>query len=574
MTESEERCIMCERLNKIYYKLYEAIGENGFDVNLDLDEIYSGVLIDFSLNAAGFLSVQNFDYLAESLKESDIKKLLGGTFLLKQLSGDEIESLTDGIQTKTVDKKDHKQTTLYSIQDGKYYIHTKNGKNTLVLKTPPATYNFKHNIKPTPAEFFHKIRNLLAHSVQYKSSSRILLFSNEGYIELSKMWLRGYSEMFVRDAKTFDTKHAKQTMLAELEATGNTLQNIDDINKALSSIKRYFPPEVVSSFFRVNNLVRYRLEYQQEFFKQSLEDKVDTLIQIIDKNPNLLTQTSETINPVIIYNLQQLMSNELSKRGVRAELNEDDDIWQRSDEADKEYADFERKYKFIMAMAEGKKDAKSRALLNNSQKELERIMAKNDAIERDLDIREKLEFAHMSLYDEQKLKYLPVEVAVNVITLMGYNNIISSGFYEDTLAETDFTKLTPAQKSFFERFDLDAVTYTSKGRTFKQPYSPETNCFILTAIRNAISHGFMTYHLPPLKSGQKASFKDAKITFYLDWQDITVTATVDEFYKIFSSGEFEKKRPQSVVTGRVVEVLYQAPEDTEANSDKSGYDFS
>ncbi len=567
MTESEERIILSRGQNQIFERIYQNISSNGFDTNINFDGIETGKLIDFSLSAAGFLSVQNFENLESTLHDSDIKKIIGGTFKLKILTPREVEELTTGIKTHTNNRKNHSTTALFTIQDGKYSIVSKNGRNVLTLQTPPIEYQFKGVEKLEPRELFRRVRNLLAHSVQYKSNSKILLFSNDGCIEISKMWLRGYSELFVSSSETFDTLKAKIMLTKELQQTGNYLESFEDINKGLSAIKSIFPPEIVTNYYRVNNFVNFRLKYQPDFFKKPIDEKIEMLIQLLEKNPNFLTGSNETINPSIVYNIQQLVSDTLKERKVSTTLNPDDDIYARQAEILEKISAFNRKYKMYEMVSEKKKDPKHLGILLSLEKEVTKLSAEFDGINREIENRKKMESSSMILYNTEDIRNLPVEVASNVVALLGYNNLITSGFFEDTLAKTDINTLTPEQEKFFNKINLNNIICSQYGQKFSKPYNAESICLILTFIRNSISHGMISYRFPSLKSGQVADFKDVELTFYLDRQDIMVTASVDEFYKLFMSGSFTMKRPKEVITGYINEVKTTSPISTNENGE-------
>ena len=139
--------------------------------------------------------------------------------------------------------------------------------------------------------------------------------------------------------------------------------------------------------------------------------------------------------------------------------------------------------------------------------------------------------------------------------------MVTSGYYEDTISKTNYTDLSPAQRGFFDRLNLDSLDYIYRGRALPKPYSAESKIFILSAIRNSICHSLISYKLPSLKQGQKANFNDAEITFFLDRNDIQVVGTVADMYEIFTSEEFFKKRPEGVMTKPSSNMKFEVPED-------------
>lgn len=555
-TESEAKCIYAESLNDLLVRIYQHIEKNGFNTDLFLEDFQSEELINFGIATTGFLSVQNFEQLIGTLKDSEIDNIIGGTFNLKKLSYREAADITRKCDAKpTQTKNKGTKTPLYKIQDSSYSIVSKNGKNTLVLKTPEVEYFTTATNPITTKDVFHMIRNLTAHSTSYKAGSKIIFYTEDGYLELPRMWFRGYSELFVNNLSQFDTEKAKTILHSELPKQGNYLESFDDINKALSAIKGLFDKEIVSNFFRVNNFVKYRLTYQPDFFERPLEEKIEILVQIIEKNPNYLTKPSETINPSIIYNLQQLVSRELAKRDVKAQLNSDDPLFEESEQLAAEYADFQRQYNFVMQNKNPKP-----ALLQHLIKKLEELDARKARLLATIENREKLESAHMELYSAEELEFLPIEVAVNVIALMAYNSLVTSGYYEDVLSTADYKNLSTEHKRFVNGLNLDELTYHYQDKKFSTPFAADNKYYILSAMRNAICHGLISYELPTAKKGEAADFTSAKITFYLDREDIMVSGTVESFFKLLSSAEFFKTRPESMLSKPIAMMKKSLPD--------------
>ena len=544
MTESTARGIFAESINDLLVRIYQhIIPETGFVTELFLDDFTDTEVINFGIATTGFLSMQNFEQIASGLSSSDIDNIIGGTFNLKQLSRQDVLEMTSGLDTKTTTKNGVTKTVLYKIQDSSYAIVSRYGKNKLVLKTPEVEYHSPSKVACSTKDMLQLIRNLSAHSMPYKFASKVVYYTNDGYVSLPRMWFRGYSELFAKDDPTFDSKTAKEILLKELPASGNTLENSKDINKALSLIKNLFDADTLKNFFRVNNFVNYRIACDPIFFEMNFEDKVETLVQIIEKNPNYISSASETINPRIIYNLQQLVSHELTKRQAKSQLNEDDEIFEEVARFQKEYEDFHKQYELIQKVKNP-----NPALVKNLLKKSEALDAKQKSIEQTLLAREKLESANMGLYNASDLEYLSVEVAVNLIALMGYNSLVSSAFYEDTLANTSLSNLSAEQKRFFKEINLDNLTYSFGTKKFTTPYDDENKAFILSAIRNAICHGLISFQLPPISNDKVTNFEDVQVTFYRDRDDSKVTGSVKDFFEIFSSSFFTKERPEYIIT--------------------------
>lgn len=542
MTESDARCKLAESHNDVLCRLFDNVHASHFDPFVFLEDVPESVLVNFGLATTGFLGIQNFENFFDELKESEIEDILEGTFSLRTLSAEEVKNLTKDVKPSAIKTKNGvTKIKLHRVQDGSYSIVTKHGKSTLVLKTDPvAFYTNNPNHKITIKDMFHMVRNNAAHSIAYKTNGGVVFFTDQGYIEVSRMWFRGYSELFAKEKTVFDVNKAREILNQEI-ASGNELSNFDDVKKALSAIKGCFNKNILENYFRVVNFVNYRLQYQENFYNIKTTDKVEILIQILEKNPSYLTGSKETINPRLIYNIKQITALELMARDSRAQLSVESKLHEE--------------YKELMARKENMEKRLAR-VLETDNKALRRVLQRDfDQLCRDIDSfntryanSTKMESADMTLYDSSDSIYLPVEMAVNIVSLMTFNSLVTSGFYEDTLSGTNFNQLSAAQNKFFDNINLDGITYYYKNKPLSTPYSAKDKCFILSAIRAAVCHSFINYRLPSLKQGETADFRNAEVVFELDRDEIKIVATVEDLYKIFSSEAFFKSRPESVLT--------------------------
>lgn len=560
-SESDARCILADTHNEILRRIYANLQSYYFDPVVNLEDVPEAVLTNFGLAATGFLGVQNFENLADGLEDREIDNIVNGTFNIKQLSPKEVAKLTEGLTI--VPKKGKNNTVkypLHRIQDGSYSIVSRYGKNTLVLKTTPVKYYTNNpNRRLTSKDVFHMIRNLAAHSVPYKCGTGVIFFTDDGYIEVSRMWFRGYSELFANQKSVFDIDKARTILKPLLKSQCNNLETFADINKALSLIKGCFDKNILANFFRVNNFVKFRIQYHDGFFEIDPEDRLEVLLQIIDKNPNYLLQASETISPRIIYNLQQLTSLELFARSSTATLSSDHELNSIGSELMERQENIQSRFEFL-------KNSKTanRTLVKLLERDFEQLMADMGSFASRYETSTKLESSNMDLYDLQDSLYLPTEVAVNTVALMAYNSLVTSGFCEDVFSGTRSTggsfNLNDSQKRFFDSINLDEIDYYYYGKPLTKPYSAEDKCFIISAIRNSICHALVSYRYPPLSQDATASFKNTEMTFYLDREDVKVVASVDAFYRMFAGGEFTKKRHSSIITGPTIPMRTQTPE--------------
>ena len=541
ITESIYKASVANGLRYILYLLYSNISEVGVRTHIDFSQVTDDELINFGLITTGFLSLQAFEN--NDITNEEYDKIIGGTFKLRNLTSEETKKLLTLYDTTLKPaKRDRLKANLCSIHDSTYSIVSKYKKDNLFLTTPGPKFHTNSNTPVTTVDFFKLIRNLTAHSMFYKFGNNVIYLTDNGYVSIPKMWLRGYSELFIRNQKTFDIERAREILLEELPKQNNTLSTDKEINQALSMIKSLFSPEIVKSYFRINNFVKTRLEYHTAFFKATLNDRIEILLNILDKNPNYIKQSNETINPRIIYNLQQLISKEIEKRELQNELTASDPLFNEMEKLESEMEACERAARFV-----GSLGRPSKALLQSRIKHNQETAAKVQSLMTRIQNQEKLSSANMDFYNPDNLTYLPIETSVNIIALFAYTNLVTSSLYEDTLANTDYNNLSPKQKQFFSQFDMSNISYIYKGQNYKIE-DPTSICYALLAIRNAICHGLISYRLTPLRQGSTANFQDAEITFYSDLEDIQVVGKNIDFFNLFIQPAFTSQRSKEVIT--------------------------
>lgn len=560
MTEAELKAIIAKQQNTILSRVFENISSDGVDTSIDLSDINSLFLSDFWIYTSGYLGIQNFENTMFSEKEVEL--ILNGSFELKELSPSEIETMCKNAQTKPPDQYRRAKVELYKIQDGTYFLTAYPKKYyyrtpvILNLETDPVVFDDKNPaFAVTPHDKLAIIRNLLAHSTPYVDGSKLKFYYHDSEIVLTKMWLRGYSELFAQKSSTINPKQLQEMLYTQLTQTGNMIDNTKDVDKALSLISTCFDENQRKNFFRLNNFVKIRLLYENDFYSKSLDEKIKIISQICAKNPNYIQGNCETINPSIIYNLQQLVSKELTNRGVEAILSDDDldseeyySLLKQKEETLRKCANLDNNFA---------KNTTSRFVQMQNErliKELKGLITKFNKHCELLERKRKLESSHMDMCDLEGLETLSVETAVNTVCLMAYNSLVTSAFYEDLLAYTSFDKLTEKQKIFFNGIKINNIAYSVEGQKFDKKFNPTNKCFILSGIRNAICHGLVTYHLPPVKQGEKVDFKDVCITFHNDIQNCEISGKLIDFYNLFSSKDFTKQRPHEIITGEICEM--------------------
>lgn len=551
-SESQARCYIADSIRFILHRMYSNINGAAVNTAIDFSDIDDSELIFFGLAATGFMSLQTFE--ADTIEDREYDKIIDGIFNLRDLTREETQRILENSGARYVDTKKGQKASISKIQGAEYSILTKNGKSTFMLKTPEPELHTPTAEPISTPDFFKLIRNLAAHSMFYKNGDDIFYYTNDGYVSVPTMWMRGYSELFVRKRPAFDASAAREILYNVLPAQNNTLSNEQEINDALSSIKHLFDADTLRHFYRVNNFVNARIKHQPVFFQIKLEEKIEIIINILEKSPNFLKQANETINPLIIYKLQQFVSQELERRETKNAIYEGSAIDQEIQALLAEYDSIQKQIEMIKSQKK-----QNHALLQYGIKRCKEIMAKQSSLQAKIDNHRKLSSSDMNFYDPEDLKYLPVEAAVNIVALLAYTDLVTSSFYEDTLKNTDYNNLSNAQKQFFSGFNFNNITYISKGKKTVVK-DPTDVCFTLRAIRNAICHGLISYKFNSLKQGETSSFENVEITFYSDIEDIQVVGTVKSFYDLFGPNGFTKDRPASVTTQEIAPLRKDVPD--------------
>lgn len=563
-TESDIKIFLAKNQAKILNLLFKNIKNDKFDLNVDLSSIPAESIRDFWVYTAGFLGVQNFDQIISSLPENEIDSMINGQFLLKELTDAEADKLAASAGTKINRRGFGSKTPLYTIQDGNYYI-LKNlpidraGKRYITcisLETDGVKlFTDRDDIEMTNEQAMHIIRNLMVHTTPYINGTRVNLFAeNDDYFQISKMWLRGYSELFSQAGSVASQENIKQILEDKLPVQANYLDNIQDVHNALTLVKDCFGKENSDSNFRVHNFIDYRLLYIKDFYKKSLDEKIDILSTILANNPNYTTSSSGTINPAIIYNLQQLVSKELVKRNLEANLSEEDieveklvALNNKAKELIKKYDDLEAKYTKNLSPFLSRQS-------KQISREIDSILRQFEFQQKKLENRRKLESSHMEMYNLNGLEHLPIEIAVNIVCLMGYNNLVTSGFYEDLLANTDYNNLSKEQSAFFSKFNFDGISYTFNNGEPETKFSPSQKAYLLASLRNAICHGQFSFKLPFQTKNPTCDFQNIQLKFVASWDNLEIKGKLIDFYNLFNLSPFTLARNKSIVTGTIREI--------------------
>lgn len=573
LEESSARIELAKNQNKIIKCLFDNISTSGFDIDIDLSDMPSTRLKDFWLYTTGFLGLLNYENDDNILREDDIIKILQGKFSLKPLTDTEVKKMLADIGQKEKRSGYSQSYKLYSIQDGTYtilknigYERLKGVCGKLFLETRPIEIFTDNKYFDTdPTRILKLIRNSLAHDVPFINGNMITLRCGEDEIDVSKMWMRGFAETFAMLSRKIDDKRILQELMQQLPLQGNYIDTDADIDKALSVIKNCFDEEIRKNFYRINNFVKVRIKYEPGFFEKSFEEKVRELAAIVSNNPNIITSSVETISPAIVYNLQQLVAKELVKRGEDAYLTEEDikmdyinELIAEKDRLDKKVELFQQRNPVLKNQMQRKQNY---ALVS----ELERLMRKLQDHLNYIETARKLECSNMDISINDNLDVLPVEVAANLVYLLAFNNLVTSGFYEDTLANTDFSNLTDYQKGFFNKFDMSKLQI-SFGPKKAGKLSANDKAFLLSCMRNSLCHGLVNYKYLPVKQGETPTYEDVYLTFNTD-AGTTISGKLIDFYNFFGSDGFLNERKPKIITN---ERFLDELKEEKVNSENAG----
>ena len=556
---SDAKIALAKEQSKILKILFKNISNGEFDLNVDLSTIPAEQLDDFWLYTTGFLCVHSFEQSSDNIDDHDATELLNGNFDLKELTIEEAETLAKNAGKRINMRGFYTTTDLYTIQDGTYSIirnksvdkPIKRYINCLSLKTNEVEYyTDKEELDITSSQMINIIRNLIVHTTPYINGSKLTLIYGDDEVKFTKMWLRGYSETFLKTHNAVNIEDIRKILTTYVKDNNLNLSNNHEIYSAVkNALDKIFDK---NQLLCLRNLLGYRLPYFEDFYEKPLDEKIEILSTIISNNPNYIDGNYETINPAIIYNLQQLVSKELVGRGLDSAIDDDDpelvkliNLGEKLKELSEKLDDFDKKHPTLRSKFEI-------VQLDRLKKECNSAVNQFDMQEKSLKNRLKLESSHMEMYDLESLKYLPLETGVNLVCMMGYNSLVTSGFYEDLLANTDYNKLNLKQVKFFDNFKFKGITSNYYDNLITEKFNTEQKIYLLKSIRNAIVHAKIYYTLPKLSVDKKPNFKDVVIHFTSGWGELDISGKLIDFYNLFNQTPFMFSREKDIITGEYI----------------------
>ena len=222
MTESEFRINIAKNINDILSAIYKNTSNNEFNPLIDLSNVPSTTLKDFWLYTAGFLGLQNQEQFDKTLTDEEVNDVLNGGFRLIDLPLDQAQAFAKKSKKKIPDKGSNLTINLYSVQDGTYSIkkgfkdNDGNILNCLALETDPLEYytdTAPDKFNPSPRDVLKTLRNVFAHRTPIKRGKKLVFEKGDDEIVVSKMWLRGYSELFCRKNSTLNSDNISFNLL-------------------------------------------------------------------------------------------------------------------------------------------------------------------------------------------------------------------------------------------------------------------------------------------------------------------------------------------------------------------------
>lgn len=584
--------------NKILTKIYQNITwQNGFDTNVDLSEFSINELKDFWVYSLGLLGVQNFERFFSIEQEETNGEILQGHFKIKDMTQEEYRNylLNNGLY---IGKGGLPSVCdMGKIQDGNYKIsRVKDDKGKSVRRMTLDTNPIRISPMPTYKYFpntsiIKHVRNYIAHQIPYIKGSNLNYANGDEILTISKMWMRGYSEMFARDCISFDSNALIDELSQSLEKNSNEITNIDDVDRAIDCLKDSLPDKLKEKFNSVKDFVKKHIKFYPSFYSKPLDFKVKSIVYLFGKDPISYGEERPTINPVVIYNIQQIVSNEIVKRQQKAveegesivyleELGVGDidllkdlyDIRKRKSQASNKLIELYNKFE------SGKASNVDTTLLYGYIRNIDKL--RNLVAEQigKIEDRLKLESSQMDLFSYKELEYLPIDVAVNTICLMGYNALVTSGFYQDILENEKFKEMSYAKRRFFYPFNLNDFVYECEKKkdynTFLNEYgyyTSTTQAHMLYTIRQALIHGDICYQIPKQNKNTDYDSKDVIITFENKFNKDLVKGSARDFFKLFSNEHFYENRPASVMSNPV-DIVYSTENEEERDPEAEEID--
>ena len=367
-------------------------------------------------------------------------------------------------------------------------------------------------------------------------------------IVISKMWLRGFTELFARKSAPYDSTELYKILLPVLQESQNTLSSIDEIYSAIETIFPYLNKDLKWSFTLTKYLTAERVVLEKNFFKKDFEARLQSLCSILTNNPSMFRDGKGSTNSNLLYGLVNLVGIELQKRNEEADL----------DETDPEVVAFASILSELSSLKKGEQIIRGLKSLQKNGKTLKRnqerqsfLSAQANEYLKIINPKKVLECTHMEHKTLEDMKALPVETAVNIVYLLAYNSLVSSGIYEQTLRYSNFNELNAKQIEFFNQFEFNNIidNSTIPGKKDKPLNgNPGRKAFILYSMRNAICHGNIKFTYPKIREHYHPDFRQVRIKFNAEKQNVTLSGPLKDFYTLFTSPAFTQERDPEIIT--------------------------
>ncbi|MBQ8451734.1 MAG: hypothetical protein IJ538_03045 [Clostridia bacterium] len=548
--ESKQKIALSLRQLEILDRIYQNIDTFEFNTDIQLDDFDVLNLKDFWVYTSGFLAVQNFEKsLSEDLaqKESESQEILDGHFVLKQLTSDEAKNMLETYKVKLQKNQSQNEITLCTIQDGTYKIekHKINGEvvRLLTLSTDPISYTSNADHELSSFETLKAVRNRLVHSVPYIMHSTLTFIGNKFDDELvvSKMWLRGFSEMFSQmgnfSKPTVSFNDVYEYLSVRLKAFRNSIEDKRDVPSLITLLKQRYGNDINPN---LEKLIETHISCFPNFNFKPFDKRVEIVSKFVADNI-YSKDKYQTINFNILYNLQQLIAKTVTEKTPEYGLEFFNDTDYDFSNEKKEIA---KRIKEIVYELKGPNlSSKNKALLLYQKTQLENLNKRILQTEKILLDQLKYETMNMNLIDLNGLKHAPVDIAFNTMCLYAYNALITSGFYEEVLSELPhnkiFTDEYKAHRDLISSISVaSGIHYRESVKNSKIQHieNVRDKTYVLTLIRHALCHGNVSYTIS--KNNYNPSFRDVVVKFYSDNANTSIIGTLEEFIMLFSEQGF------------------------------------
>ena len=544
---SKDKITIAKNIHGIIRKIIKGIDQNGVTTNLDFSDVELEQLKDFWLYASGFISMSNKSYLEKVFPSRQIDSIIQGKFFLKSISFQQAQNLVKAAKKPRIKQNKPTETKVFSIQDGTYIVHsgekdptTGESINYITLETNPLQITGK--AFDSSSHILLTLRNIFAHSTPVIDGNNIIFDNGANKFVVSKMWLRGFCELFSQNYNPLNCSELIEAMSNYQKKAKKNLLSPDDIPEFLESAKHLFPEHVQEEFQKVISFIKNRIQYNHNFFSLSEPEKIESLAAMCNSGYSNYTVNYGISNPQTMFDLLQLLSREIEKQQLGSASFDNDD------EKIIKYKELTDKIDNIDARIKLLTTVQTNPNLNSLNKQRAKLMSQLESLISEMTQQVNSVATNIDFLNSTPLNALNIEAAVNLVYLMAYNNLVVSGFYEDVLRYVNLGDLNETQYETLLRFNMGNICAQHNDNEPGLVFSAKGKGFALYTIRNAICHGTFGYSIPQAKNGEQPFIKDIMLTFTSPDKSWKYFGTLGDFYGLFLSETFFKKRTADLIS--------------------------